>query len=138
MYFFFFFKQKTAYEVRISDWSSDVCSSDLFGRLIFRHRRDRVIEHAVDDEAKAMIDEDPLNLHLRLAFGELEAVVLHIENRLAERMPTARIIGGRLDRLLADRDGAARDDHPFPGEFAHEHIEENGRGAGRERVCHDV
>src|SRR3546814_5448754 len=26
----FFFKQKTAYEMRISDWSSDVCSSDLF------------------------------------------------------------------------------------------------------------
>src|SRR3546814_20537022 len=31
--FFFFFKQKTAYEMRISDWSSDVCSSDL-GRQI--------------------------------------------------------------------------------------------------------
>src|SRR3546814_18990369 len=30
--FFFFFKQKTAYEMRISDWSSDVCSSDLIGR----------------------------------------------------------------------------------------------------------
>src|SRR3546814_4083545 len=29
--FFFFFKQKTAYEMRISDWSSDVCSSDLRG-----------------------------------------------------------------------------------------------------------
>src|SRR3546814_4530690 len=29
MYCFFFFKQKTAYEMRISDWSSDVCSSDL-------------------------------------------------------------------------------------------------------------
>src|SRR3546814_7080940 len=28
----FFFKQKTAYELRISDWSSDVCSSDLFRR----------------------------------------------------------------------------------------------------------
>src|SRR3546814_17071343 len=28
---FFFFKQKTAYEMRISDWSSDVCSSDLDG-----------------------------------------------------------------------------------------------------------
>src|SRR3546814_4006630 len=28
----FFFKQKTAYEMRISDWSSDVCSSDLYGR----------------------------------------------------------------------------------------------------------
>src|SRR3546814_7622030 len=31
---FFFFKQKTAYEMRISDWSSDVCSSDL---IEFRH-----------------------------------------------------------------------------------------------------
>src|SRR3546814_16391307 len=29
--YFFFFKQKTAYEIRISDWSSDVCSSDLHG-----------------------------------------------------------------------------------------------------------
>src|SRR3546814_2294899 len=29
MIYFFFFKQKTAYEMRISDWSSDVCSSDL-------------------------------------------------------------------------------------------------------------
>src|SRR3546814_9457271 len=31
----FFFKRKTAYEMRISDWSSDVCSSDLLG-LVFR------------------------------------------------------------------------------------------------------
>src|SRR3546814_3103688 len=31
MFVFFFFKQKTAYEMRISDWSSDVCSSDLSG-----------------------------------------------------------------------------------------------------------
>src|SRR3546814_9865832 len=31
--FFFFFKQKTAYELRISDWSSDVCSSDLRARV---------------------------------------------------------------------------------------------------------
>src|SRR3546814_8700516 len=31
IFFFFFFKQKTAYEMRISDWSSDVCSSDLHG-----------------------------------------------------------------------------------------------------------
>src|SRR3546814_6602643 len=30
--FLFFFKQKTAYEMRISDWSSDVCSSDLRAR----------------------------------------------------------------------------------------------------------
>src|SRR3546814_2084645 len=31
VFLFFFFKQKTAYEMRISDWSSDVCSSDLDG-----------------------------------------------------------------------------------------------------------
>src|SRR3546814_8105869 len=36
--YFFFFKQKTAYEMRISDWSSDVCSSDLpFGAGIDRN-----------------------------------------------------------------------------------------------------
>src|SRR3546814_5301339 len=33
--FLFFFKQKTAYEMRISDWSSDVCSSDLSARYGF-------------------------------------------------------------------------------------------------------
>src|SRR3546814_6444502 len=45
---FFFFKQKTAYEMRISDWSSDVCSSDLFvnplpptwGNIAKAHDRD--------------------------------------------------------------------------------------------------
>src|SRR3546814_4730501 len=36
--FFFFFKQKTAYEMRISDWSSDVCSSDLDEKPL-PHRR---------------------------------------------------------------------------------------------------
>src|SRR3546814_15434432 len=35
MYDIFFFKQETAYEVRISDWSSDVCSSDLRARHLF-------------------------------------------------------------------------------------------------------
>src|SRR3546814_3702743 len=41
---FFFFKQKTAYEMRISDWSSDVCSSDLDRRhhLAARQRGDGV------------------------------------------------------------------------------------------------
>src|SRR3546814_2638127 len=41
--YFFFFKQKTAYEMRISDWSSDVCSSDLpgdLGKPILDHRRE--------------------------------------------------------------------------------------------------
>src|SRR3546814_1735406 len=56
--FFFFFKQKTAYEMRISDWSSDVCSSDL-------HRADQQLldvaaelgaEEARRDVAVAVLD----------------------------------------------------------------------------------
>src|SRR3546814_7632244 len=38
---FFFFKQKTAYEMRISDWSSDVCSSDLPDEREHRSRQGR-------------------------------------------------------------------------------------------------
>src|SRR3546814_4255475 len=45
MLLFFFFKQKTAYEMRISDWSSDVCSSDLFG-----DRSGQVIEPFLTDQ----------------------------------------------------------------------------------------
>src|SRR3546814_7207571 len=42
--FFFFFKQKTAYYMRISDWSSDVCSSDLVGLFWLRvpHEEKRI------------------------------------------------------------------------------------------------
>src|SRR3546814_4669902 len=43
--FFFFFKQKTAYEMRISDWSSDVCSSDLIRQLAHdRNRADDLVD----------------------------------------------------------------------------------------------
>src|SRR3546814_4238888 len=55
---FFFFKQKTAYEMRISDWSSDVCSSDLqvrhhrraafvieFDHVLFGKLRERHLDH---------------------------------------------------------------------------------------------
>src|SRR3546814_7735219 len=46
--FFFFFKQKTAYEMRISDWSSDVCSSDLLPQVTFEaiaERRGKAFRH---------------------------------------------------------------------------------------------
>src|SRR3546814_2701138 len=51
--YFFFFKQKTAYEMRISDWSSDVCSSDLLVQL-FETRFDpkRSETQRQDDEAR--------------------------------------------------------------------------------------
>src|SRR3546814_17862348 len=41
---FFFFKQKTAYEMRISDWSSDVCSSDLLERFSCQSERGKTFE----------------------------------------------------------------------------------------------
>src|SRR6184192_2200284 len=43
---FFFFKQKTAYEMSIGDWSSDVCSSDLWTREADSRARDGVPAHA--------------------------------------------------------------------------------------------
>src|SRR3546814_19339524 len=53
---FFFFKQKTAYEMRISDWSSDVCSSDLVRDFALTKERVSIGRHpdndiALDDKA---------------------------------------------------------------------------------------
>src|SRR3546814_2867350 len=53
--FIFFFKQKTAYEMRISDWSSDVCSSDLRCKL------------PGEGVVNAILYEDPIGTHARLA-----------------------------------------------------------------------
>src|SRR3546814_8397548 len=64
MIFFFFFKQKTAYEMRISDWSSDVCSSDLIGE----HRRGLADRGHVADERRGDAPVGPY-LHLRRQFG---------------------------------------------------------------------
>src|SRR3546814_9976760 len=77
---FFFFKQKTAYEMRISDWSSDVCSSDL---EIAYHR------HLVGDE------DD----------GEAELAVDVAEQR--QDLPR-RLRIERRGRLVAEQDGGLR------------------------------
>src|SRR3546814_1532259 len=45
--FFFFFKQKTAYEMRISDWSSDVCSSDLKLSVVMALYKARDLDEAI-------------------------------------------------------------------------------------------
>src|SRR3546814_10637739 len=68
MIMFFFFKQKTAYEMRISDWSSDVCSSDLRTRFprVERH------EHGADRERAPGADR-PFGL---VAHGDGDAVAL--------------------------------------------------------------
>src|SRR3546814_14454489 len=64
---FFFFKQKTAYEMRISDWSSDVCSSDLARGMDHRH---------------TVFDGDPLR-----------TVFLHIELRAPQAGKNDRLPG---------------------------------------------
>src|SRR3546814_5956054 len=60
---FFFFKQKTAYEMRISDWSSDVCSSDLPQP---DRRSLREFDQAdQDDDEGRILDEIRLRAHPR-------------------------------------------------------------------------
>src|SRR3546814_6572778 len=59
LYGFFFFKQKTAYEMRISDWSSDVCSSDLW-RGAWKGGKRQFNENALLAEANARYIGKPL------------------------------------------------------------------------------
>src|SRR3546814_11012325 len=56
---FFFFKQKTAYEMRISDWSSDVCSSDL--ATVVDGRDNDAWEKAIKPNTKVFFFETPAN-----------------------------------------------------------------------------
>src|SRR3546814_19566347 len=72
---FFFFKQKTAYEMRISDWSSDVCSSDLEG---LAHRPREGVDRAVA-------------LGLQPVLGAVA---------LPHRLDADRLVGARHPRLL--------------------------------------
>src|SRR3546814_18397533 len=82
----FFFKQKTAYEMRISDWSSDVCSSDLLGEdetllglqtalAIFQQHR------PVAGENPRLRPDPPVvaDIHARLGFSDLTVVVHPVE-----------------------------------------------------------
>src|SRR3546814_2290064 len=85
--FFFFFKQKTAYEMRISGWSSDVCSSDLvahagspFGDQADRPRIADVLglEHAggqprfvvAGQDRNRRLDDDRPGIHFRYERSE--------------------------------------------------------------------
>src|SRR3546814_8049734 len=69
--YFFFCKQKTAYEMRISDWSSDVCSSDLrnatFADLFRGHSAEQ------KDKAEALLDFVGLYQKRHLISGDLSS-----------------------------------------------------------------
>src|SRR3546814_2909276 len=81
-----FFKQKTAYEMRISDWSSDVCSSDL---RIVHHLLDRVrVESARRDDDEAQRVADQMD----------ERLVLEQFRILLKDRRTGRVLDMRFDR----------------------------------------
>ena len=56
---FFFFKQKTAYEIVDCDWSSDVCSSDLsaVGEHTFLETMDKLVQQIAENEDKMVVLE---------------------------------------------------------------------------------
>src|SRR3546814_6844103 len=78
--FVFFFKQKTAYEMRISDWSSDVCSSDLLvrherkgmrriDRLRRQHRKNLLVEMVLQP-GRVFIAKIARVQHMELRLGQ--------------------------------------------------------------------
>src|SRR3546814_2609599 len=118
---FFFFKQKTAYEMRISDWSSDVCSSDLQPQRIDAVERLRSGRHLHDGQRaplrrahtahrqRQMID---LRLHdaryLAVPLGAAPHLPLRPEGECAQLMHGGMIvicnlIGQRQGRWIEDR-----------------------------------
>src|SRR3546814_6935772 len=78
--FFFFFKQKTAYEMRISDWSSDVCSSDLCAFHALSDQPTRLVAFSDDmDGLRKVPDNVPnkemLSQHLGKPLTDRKSVV---------------------------------------------------------------
>src|SRR3546814_4449522 len=103
---FFFFKQKTAYEMRISDWSSDVCSSDLIDAA------QQEIEHPVERAVDMRLGR-PLPI-MRVRQVEIEALV---EAADARARIDAAVIGarGRLAEGAAGAVGHQRGDDRCEG-----------------------
>src|SRR3546814_5244984 len=75
--YFFFFKQKTAYEMRISDWSSDVCSSDLEGS----RAEDIAVAVANLDQADARLESARTALDDTGLKAPADGIILRSEER---------------------------------------------------------
>src|SRR5213080_2439794 len=93
--FFFFFKQKTAYEIPLCDWSSDVCSSDLDG-LVLVH--DTVQAERPDGRAPQRREQHPTR---RVA----EGVAVAPFDRLEAELGGIRIVLplGHFDQVGTDQ-----------------------------------
>src|SRR3546814_3969531 len=74
---FFFFKQKTAYEMRISDWSSDVCSSDLSVEVLAQVVADDPgdLVGVVEEGVEGAVLREPLHRGLLADLGDAREVV---------------------------------------------------------------
>src|SRR3546814_20389906 len=83
----FFFKQKTAYEMRISDWSSDVCSSDLHSPFPSRRGSTRPIDD-VDRQEGLSVRPQPLD-----RLGERHIKLAHVGRKHRHRHGAAVTLG---------------------------------------------
>src|SRR3546814_15833191 len=111
---FFFVKQKTAYEMRISDWSSDVCSSDLG-----RKRR--------GDAPNRLVDR-------RQALHEADGIQYRQPSRIADRVqyrPLTLAEGERLPQTLRNHQDVGEDDRRIHTEPADRLQRDLGRPVGR-------
>src|SRR3546814_3355768 len=89
---FFFFKQKTAYEMRISDWSSDVCSSDLAGLKYQPPGSNSLFTAAVFDLTRSNLKTgDPAHSGFDVQTGEARARGLELEARFSPRSEERRV-----------------------------------------------
>src|SRR5213082_1654875 len=109
---FFFFKQKTAYEIVSGDWSSDVCSSDLDGILT---SASLLVDRPASGAAAALARQHPhlsVGLHLELASGDSEAegVAAQCERQLAR----FRELTGTLPTHLDSHHDVHRDPRMLP------------------------
>src|SRR3546814_2822573 len=84
---FFFFKQKTAYEMRISDWSSDVCSSDLGHRLGTMEIESALVANPLVAEAAVVGKPHEIKGEAVVAFVVLKNAVTETEaEQIAEEL----------------------------------------------------
>src|SRR3546814_18968656 len=133
---FFFFKQKTAYEMRISDWSSDVCSSDLAdGDVVagqdvvdFQHQ---LLEGLVKKPLRQPDEQDN-----RIIVQRVESSLV-FRHEGADRMHDDVVaFAVTLERLgideLQDRGETATENLYAP------HTNKIGRASCRERMCKSV
>src|SRR3546814_2283567 len=87
---FFFFKQKTAYEMRISDWSSDVCSSDLYRAQAQQARAQIAATLAGADTIRSQVTEQDSSIRQARAQLAAKRAALDLANeQLARYRPLA-------------------------------------------------